>query len=711
MTITYRFDVALTTAPLAASPTWTDLTAWVKFEMGVSVGRGGRPDEFSATQPGHLDLKLDNADGRFTMGNAASPYYPNVVKDRRCRLVAIVGGVEYARIDAHVDDWALTYVGGTWTASVITLTATSRWKFIARRGQLKSFLSEEILFDQPLVYLPLGDADGSTAIQNIASNPIGNGVVRNIGGGGAYTLGSATGPPSDGSTALQLTPASGTSGYLVEVSAPHFVGSGGYGITLEAWINSTAAITVPAILLAGAKAQVLSLTVDGSKHLAAYFDAGGLTCSSSTVVANGATRHIAATVTADGSNHVMRIYIDGAQANTATLASAGVTFGCDRLRVGGDGYNFLYTGAVGHVAFHPTALSAARINAHYHAGWDGFGGERSDQRVNRIAAYVGLRSTVAASRTGIGIFDDPVYGLFDTTAVFGSADVSLLEQGTATVYGQSAGGMDATTAFGDVAATENGVVLVGRDGLLTFQARTHRYNRPASFSLSAAVLEGDLQFNLDDSHQVNVFTATTEDGVSQTARNEAAITGAGGSGTPITDSATLLTRDVLDAYSNASWRVNRYGLPAPRASQIAVDLRTLDDSYAVALFTADVGDAFTVTDLNSSYAPGGVAEFFTEDYTEDIGLNTHRVRMATSSAGLAHVGVFDDPRFGQFDTTLTFAYAYSSGPLALAALVLQGVSATACAALAVACLGYVSVRRVVGVTLRTARLGRLAVRK
>ena len=651
MSITYRLDVALTTDPLAATPTWTDLSTYLELQAGITVGRGGRPDEFATPQPGKLSLTLDNSAGAFTAANPASPFYPNVRKNKRIRLTAIVGGVEYPRFDGHVDDWQEVYDGVT-SKSMVVVTATSRWRLVARRGNLRSFLAEEVLLDSPLTYLPFSDASTATTAENIAANPYGNAAVKNVGGGGTYTFGSGTGPPADGSSALVLTPASSTSGYYFEVQQPYYTLSTPYGLTLEAWINSTQAITVFVNVLSGAKASVLNLTIDGTKHLQAFADFGSLTATSATVAANGATRHCVVTVAADGTNHVMRLYLDGTQVATSTTANTSLGFGCDRIRIGGDGTSFEYTGTISHVAFYPSAISATRVQAHYNAGWTGFGGERSDQRIARLAAYVGLTSTVAANTTGVAVFDDATLGLFDS-AIFAAADVSLLEQGSATVYGQATGGQDAVTAINDVAATEFGVAFISRDGLLTFQSRSHRYNRAATLALAAADLESTLTWSWDDSHLVNLFTATTQDGVSQTARNQASITTE--TGTPVTDSAQLLTRDALDAYSNASWRVNQYGYPIPRASQIAVELGTLDDGTAAQVLASDVGDALIVTGLSSTWAPAGYTTFFAEDYTEQINVGSHVVTWTTSNAAISRVAVFDDAILGIFDSAV-FAF-------------------------------------------------------
>lgn len=70
--------------------TWTDITTYVDSDKrGVTVSRGAS-DELSDTQPGTASLVLDNADGRFTPGNAASPYYPYVRRNAPVRVSVAV---------------------------------------------------------------------------------------------------------------------------------------------------------------------------------------------------------------------------------------------------------------------------------------------------------------------------------------------------------------------------------------------------------------------------------------------------------------------------------------------------------------------------------------------------------------------------------------------------------------------------------------------
>ncbi|MER8004992.1 LamG-like jellyroll fold domain-containing protein [Streptomyces sp. NPDC094149] len=73
-----------------ATITWTDISSYVDdTKSGVTITRGAS-DELSETQPGTATLRLDNQDGRFTPGNASSPYYPFVRRNAPIRVSVAV---------------------------------------------------------------------------------------------------------------------------------------------------------------------------------------------------------------------------------------------------------------------------------------------------------------------------------------------------------------------------------------------------------------------------------------------------------------------------------------------------------------------------------------------------------------------------------------------------------------------------------------------
>jgi hypothetical protein len=70
--------------------TWTDITQFTDgIVEGITVTRGAS-DELSEAQPGTATLHLDNQDGRFTPGNASSPYYPFVRRNAPVRVSVAV---------------------------------------------------------------------------------------------------------------------------------------------------------------------------------------------------------------------------------------------------------------------------------------------------------------------------------------------------------------------------------------------------------------------------------------------------------------------------------------------------------------------------------------------------------------------------------------------------------------------------------------------
>lgn len=130
-----------------SSITWTDISQYVDvLKQGVSITRGAS-DELSETQPGTATLRLDNADGRFTPGNSASPYYPYVRRNAPIRIsVALIpttsGAAPYA-LEMLGDDFDDTRVNTTlWPSNFGTVSETGgRARITAAAGISSGFQS------------------------------------------------------------------------------------------------------------------------------------------------------------------------------------------------------------------------------------------------------------------------------------------------------------------------------------------------------------------------------------------------------------------------------------------------------------------------------------------------------------------------------------------------------------------------------------------
>lgn len=95
------FDSGVATP--AASRTWTDVSDYLELQQEINITRG-RQDERSTVEPSSLSLTLDNRDGRFTPGNASSPYYPNVKLGRPIRVA--VNLLANGNFETDVSGWS-----------------------------------------------------------------------------------------------------------------------------------------------------------------------------------------------------------------------------------------------------------------------------------------------------------------------------------------------------------------------------------------------------------------------------------------------------------------------------------------------------------------------------------------------------------------------------------------------------------------------------
>jgi hypothetical protein len=536
---------------------------------------------------------------------------------------------------------------GTW--ALVDLRAVDLSERIGQRaGQLRPFDIEEALLDAPLVLLPLADPSGSTQAANLGSQAA-VGAIANRGGSGAYEFGSGTGPPADGQSALVLTPAAG-SGYYLKVAN---LGLFSAALTAEVWITTT---VDAATLLdvdnspTGAPAPSGSLSiVAGKLRWSTAIDSTAGTINSVNNVTDGLLHHCVATYVQNGTNHISRLYVDGVQVATTSVANTWALFVTEYALIGGS-KNGVFTGTLSHAAVYPTALSADRVLAHYQAGTTGFGGERSDQRISRLAAYARLESLTPAYTSGVWVLDSATLSILDSTTILASADVEL-EVGSATVYGQSSGGSDYMSEMRRVAATEGGVLLVDTEGRLDFQARAHRYNAAPVLTVPAEYMATDLVPKYDGQYVVNQVTATTEDDVSATVADAASIAQRG----YYSDTLALLTRDLDDAQAAAGWRVAQNADNRIRYTQVRFDLATLPDDVISALLRLGVGDRIAITGLPPQ-APSATETLFVEGITESTSEQSWTLVFDTSPGDVWQVWVLDSPTYSVLDSTTSLAY-------------------------------------------------------
>ena len=543
------------------------------------------------------------------------------------------------------------WAGAALTASTQLIALGVTAQLDERARDVKPFVVEEALLDSPLVYLPLDESDGATQAGNLGSEPRPAELLQQ-GGTGTAEFGAGTGPPSDGSSSLVLTRGSAFSGFYLRAAAPLFAAS----LTVEAFIATTTAdqqILNPAVPFLGDPGLGLGMTVRlNSLGRLEWRSNGTLVVTSPGSIADGQTHHIAVTYSTGFVTTSVVMYVDGVQVASGSIASNRTYVSCNWLLVGSPKLG-MYNGTINHVGLYPTALTADRILAHAQAGLTGFGGERSEQRISRLAAYARLSSLTPALRPGVWVLDSSTASVLDSSTVLAATDLDI-DTGSATVWGQAAGGFKPLAGMRDVAATEGGTVLEDRAGFLQFQSRSARYNRAPTVRIDLA--DGDVQPDLglgyDDQDVVNDATVTTQDGAKFRFVDQVSVDQRG---TYDGGDQQLLTRDAADAYAAAAWQVRRYSEPRPAYRSVTVDLTAAPADLALQVLRTDVGDRLDLVGLPSQ-APWPSAQLFPEGYTESIRDDELTVSFNTSAAEGYQVWVLDNPVLSVLDETTMLAW-------------------------------------------------------
>lgn len=277
----------------------------------------------------------------------------------------------------------------------------------------------------------------------------------------------------------------------------------------------------------------------------------------------------------------------------------------------GNGTYLNFKGDVSFIAEFPTQLSATAMNNIYAAWKSACAGESSNARYSRILRYAGY-----SGWTSIGT------GL--TTAM-----------GPAALDGQ-----DAMSALQGVVDTENGAHYVDRAGVVTFRARSARYN-----SLTPVYTFGenageypyeDCQLDFDSTHLSNQVTVTQE-GTGQNfyATDAASLTDY----FPRTMSRSINASDIGECQDAASYLLSRYRQPAQRVSSLKLHPAANPTLWPVCL-NLELG-----TRVRVMRRPPGVPAIQVDCFVENIGWDVDDTGEAwctlqCSPADLTSYGIF-----------------------------------------------------------------------
>lgn len=591
---------------------WSDISDHVELAEGVSIS-GGRGDERSTADANTLTLTLDNKDGRFTADRAASPHYPNVKLYRPIRVLATpVDGSESVRFTGYVTSWPVEW-DGTDAYAKATISASSRLSRLGLNAAWRSLIEETYLLDEPVVYYPLGEPEGST----MATDASGNGAdpMVMVAAGTPVVFGDATGPGTDDLTAATFAGDLTGQHLWTDVGETSTPGD----IWVSAFVNSSTSF-------GGALLYLESVTPDAG-YFAVYLLGSGVAraeafpnlssgsvgfATGTTTVADGRTHHILGSV--NWATQTVKLYVDGVLDASDSSMSPGAGWSLREMRVG------QVDGVVAHVALGDAPISDARIAAQSDSGVTGWAGETTDVRLERYAAMAGIPAAEVDAEAG-----STTMAHVDTT---GANVVDLLRV---------------------TEATEAGVLFDDRDGTLTLHSRGHRYGAVSVLTLDMArqEVESDYSPRLDASALVNDITAANTRGVSAHVVDAASVEAYG----VATASLSTASEDADEPLNLASWARYKYAEPRPRVPSLTVDaLAQVDKNVTCArVMAVTVGDKVTVKN-HPRQAALSSTDYFVEGYAETYGPERLTITWNLSPT-LAEDQTFilDDPVRGDFD--------------------------------------------------------------
>jgi len=554
------FEWSPTTAP-GDAPVWVDITDLVR---DGSISRG-RQSEFDRTSAGRLSLTVDNRDRTF------DPSYNTDARPNKRIRVSVGSGPDTVRLfDGWLDAIPQAYAAPN--DATVDLTATDAFKLLAR-FELDPIYQTVIEADDPWGWWRLAD-DLPTA--TAAADSSGNGNTATWKG----TPSSVGSLIADGPGAVNLE----GSGDNVEGSADGAVWKNTLAaapVSIECWVKTGKHGTNQSFICGQTHVpSAASFIIDfgfGMSNVSGvpYFNAqvGGInvTLTGSTVIRDTGVHHLVGTV---DSSRNCRFYVDGvleagptaAGSTTAIDSSGSIRIG--KTPVGSDpGAGSAYKsfdGEICEVAVYDTALSAARVLAHYQAGAAPWANETTGARVTRVLDLVGWRSADRSIETG----------------------ASTLGPAPSSVEGATA--LDHLLA---VEQTEQGRFFIAGDGVATFFSRNHETTVAAEATFTDDDII-DLAFDYSDANLCNDFTATRNGGLPQRAEDATSIAEYWRQSDSMSG---LLYSTDNEALAMAEWRVGNLAEPTMRPTGLTfMPYRDLPDLYP-RVMVRELGDRITVT--------------------------------------------------------------------------------------------------------------------
>lgn len=624
-------EIALS-ADLTASPAtwaWTDISAYLLEEAGVTISRG-RPDEFATAPPARCRLYLNNADGRFTRTNPLGAYYGQLGKQTPLRIRVDPGSGAVTRFVGYIDE-----LPPRWDPSL-----SHMWVPVTASGVLRRLQQGRTLRSALYRAHTIGGVFGfgTSAVAYWPMEDEAN----------AVTFASATGGPP--MSIYSITPAAetdmvGTAPLPVFGPFGHFFGVVPTYTTATSWAvrwamklheapttkTGLVAWTTPAgsivrwiIYLTPGSPDLITLEGHNSAGTDVISDAGSIFEIDSDSP-YGRQIYFEVNAEQDGADIDWSYTFHPGPGKVGTETSA--TIG-NVTTVYGSAYPGYADGGytLGHIAVSDDVDFGAGL-----FGPDAYTDEETWARHFRLCQEEGIPAAV------------------DTNAEVTASDMG--PQGIGTIVELLREGETA-----DV-----GVLYDGRTGDLTLQTRAYRYNRDVDLALDFDAGEVALDFlpTDDDLRTRNDWEVSTTGGTR--GRYVDADHVSANFGAVYDDAASVNLSPSEDPYHHASWRVHVGTVDDIRTPQISIDLHR-STGLITDWLTCDIGSRVTVANPPSGMPPDDL-DVLIEGYTETLRPFAWRVDINGAPAAPYSVATVDDGL--QLDTSSELLVGYDSSATSL----------------------------------------------
>jgi hypothetical protein len=423
--VIFSVQMAFGDAPLSTSPTWTDVTTFVR---GFSINRG-RNSEFTTYGPGTVSIALDNRDRRFDPEYTSGPYFGDLNPMVPVRVQTTYSGSTYTMFYGFVQGWPTIYNQSN-TDAVASVTAIDATRLLGNIPLAEAGFVREVLDDEPYAYWTFDQPTRNSHRDRI----------RNIELSYDLNLSPTAGVPfySDAPYGSEASLIPGP----FQLTTPQAINPYPGFQTIELWVDIGAFATFDGLFYEDDDEYFNVLVNTNTKQITAavYSQINNRYRASYTVSFSSVYRA--------GGNHVVVSYDVGT--STIVIYANGTSVDSRSMTVGTvSGPLFLpfpitvIDGPCSHLATYNKALSSTRVTAHYNAGVASSG------------------TTLTGDRVEAALFDAGWPTAFQS-----------LEQGDVTVGVYRQLPSSTLDYLQKLDAAEQGALFVNREGEVEFRSRT-----------------------------------------------------------------------------------------------------------------------------------------------------------------------------------------------------------------------------------------------